>query len=283
MDKTVKFFKVFLFATMLVYNVACTKEEEYEEPNVTQYGTVKGAVNSIEGGRQGFKVSLTEHNSQHPLQVIVTEEDGCFNFSEVPVGSYKIDVQKEGFVCISKTVNDVEVRNEYEIQIEAKQVLYINVLMLPNSSYINGELKITDLNGNPIGNWITIQKYTPIIALRLYNETSQYISWYFFLWQSCYLQGARDTIIGNYSGFTGYGSYQIFSNISPSSGRISPGENVLVTLTINQNIYDLDYFSYEYSTLSLSANSSTHSYSKDIELDLPFVNITDMDEWTDDK
>lgn len=284
MDKIVKYFLVFLFAAMLVCNIACTKEEEEE---TSMYGTVKGIVTSSIGGNQGFKVSLLESDNNKPIQVIVTEEDGSFSFNNVAVGNYTIAVQKEGFYCIQVIVNNTIVNSnyydEYEIQVEGNQTIEIDIRMHPNSSYINDVFKVTDANGNAIGNYITIQKYTPIIAMRIYNETSQDISWYISRWNLCSLEGARDTVVGDYHGFTGFGTYQIFSDFSPSSGTISPGENVLITGTINQEIYALHYFSREYNSLSISANSSTHSYSKDITLVLPFVNITDMSEWHDKK
>ena len=263
MRKKMQFFLLFFFAVMIC-SVACKKKE------YSKYGIVKGIVTSTIGESQGFKVSLIEANSLQTIQVIVTEENGSFSFSNVAAGTYKIDVQKEGFYYVDNLNN--------EIHVEANQIIEVNIQMRPNSSYLNGELKITDANGNTISNRITIQKYTPIIALRLYNETTQNISWS-LNGNFCQLQGARDTIVGNYHGFTGYDTYPIFSDLSPHSGTIYPGENVLVIGTMNQNIYTLDYFSYKYTTLSLSLSTSRHSYK--IELDLPFVNITNMSEWYD--
>ena len=274
MDKIVKYFFVFLLATMIVCNAACSRGEETD-----LYGVVKGTVTPTIGESQGFKVSLIESNSNQTIHVIVTE-DGSFCFSNVVAGKYKIDVQKEGFYCIRVIVNNRIVNSDYEIQVEENQIVEVDIQMNPDSSYLNGELTIRDAYGNPIGNRITIPEYTQVIALRLYNETSQDISWYTRL-NSCYLEGARDTVVSGYSGFTGFGIYQIFSDFSPNSGTISPGENVLVTGIINQSIYELDYFSRENNTLSIYANSSTHMYRKDIELYLPFVNITDMSDWYD--
>ncbi len=285
MGKIVKYFWIFLFATMLVCNIAC-KKEEFEEPE--EYGIVKGIVTSnIINERQGFKVSLTETNSKQPIQVIVTEEDGSFCFSNVAAGTYKVDVKNEKFYCIQVTVDNTIINSnyagEFEIQVEANQIVAVDIQMQPYSSYINDGLKITDANGNTIENRITIQKYTPIITMRLYNKTTEYMQLNITRWQLCYLEGARDTVIDGHSGFTGLGTYQIFSDFSSSSETISPGENALITGTINQEIYTLDYFRRDNSYLSIYANSRAHSYSKGIDLYFPFVIISDMSEWHDKK
>lgn len=283
MDKKVKYILTLFFVTMIGY-ASCTNEET----DAIQYGSVNGTVSATFGQLQGFTVSLYEFDGTQPIRVVVTNQDGAFCFDKLAAGSYRINVQKENYECILMTVDSQMINriyvdyNEYEIILKENQTVNVTYEMQPNSSYINDELKITDEIGNPINDSITILKNTQMVGIRLYNETTRDISWDISSGLP-FLQGARDTIVGNYSGYTGYGTYRIFSEITPSSGKILPGENVLVTLTINQDIYDLDYFSRKYTTLTLSANNLTHYYSKKIELDLPFVNITDMSDWYDHK
>lgn len=261
---------------MIGYNVACTKDDNETKDSV-KYGTVRGSVSCVMGS-SGFKITLTHANGKEQVQVIVTGQDGVFCFTDVVPGNYIIEANKEGFDCDYIAINGtIKYNKSSEIQVVSNETTDVTFRMMPNSSYMNSELTITDAYGNPIGNSITISKYMPTISIKLLNETNKDISW--SLQSQCYLQGARDTVIGGYSGFVGYDMYYIFSNISPTNGTLSPGENVLIVGTINENIYALDRFSSQQTTLSLFIQGNVTSKRKDIELDLPFVELSDMSTW----
>lgn len=278
MENKMKNLVVYIFVTMIGYCVACTKDKEAD----LQYGSINGTISTTNGG-QGFTVTLADSSGGQALQVMVTEETGSFTFKNVLAGKYQINAQKEDYIWKWMWIDDIWVNNSHEINVVGNTTTDVNIYMESVSHGLSGELTITDINGNPINDRLTIPKYTTTIALKLFNETAKDISWYID-YRLCFLKGARDTVVGSYSGYTGFDMYYIFSDMMPSSGTLSPGENTLVVGTINQNIYALDRFSSKSTTLSIKAYiNNILPYSKDIELDLPFVNITDMSEWYDHK
>ena len=234
---------------------ACTEKEN--QPDIDTYGSVSCDVYGFgSSGSQGFKVTLSDPNGVQSPQVAITESNGIVYFSEVTAGKYTIDVQREGFVSQSKSIDVVN-----------NQTTYVSFQMSP-SSYNNDELTITDIAGNPIGDQIVIPKYTSTIAIKLYNGTTKDISW--GLQQICSISGKRDTTVGGYTGFT-YHTFYVFSDITPTNGTLSPGDITVITGIINPDIYTLDHYERALTTMRINSSTNIHSYSKTIELYFPFM------------
>lgn len=254
---------LYLIATMCCL-VACSEKEDSSESSM--YGVVNGLVRSTLGG-QGFKVTLADPNGIQPMQIAVTEPDGTFYFSEVYAGKYTINIYKEGFECGWMLVDGERAYNNQLITINENKTTEI-VVQMQSSLSTDNELTITDINGNPIGNQITIPKYTTTIAIKLFNETSQNVIW--DLRQNCFISGYRDTIVGNTIGYT-YHTFDVFSSISPTDGTLPPGGITIITGILNPDIYTLDRYSNHITEMYLTTYSSIHEMSKIIKLYFPFM------------
>ena len=242
--------------------MACTEKDGRTAAD--DYGIVSGKVVCYDGGN-AFKVTLADISGFQTSQVAVTESDGSFCFTEVLTGQYTIDVQKEGFVWGWMYVNGIRTSNP--IYVDNNQTTNIEVWM-QRSPYVNDELTITDISGNPIGDKIVIPRYTSTIAIKLYNGTSQNIYW--DLRQNCFVSGQRDTTVGSYTGYT-YHTFDIFSDISPTSGNLSPGDITIITGIINNDIYTLDRYGTCLTEMYLYGRSNTHTSNRTIELYFPFM------------
>lgn len=262
--RTIKYSSFLLGAAVMCIFVACTEKAEQSDAELP--GGINGCVRSNAGG-QGFRVSIVDPTGAQSPQVAVTGSDGTFCFSEVKAGKYTVDVQREGFEWGWMYIDGVRVSNGRSFVVKNNQTTEIDVYMQV-SSYMNEELTITDINGNPIGNQIVIPKYTSTIAIKLYNGTAQDASWN--LHKLCYISGERDTIIGTIPTYTRH-TFDIFTSISPTSGTLSPGDVTIITGIINPDIYTLDRYTQSLRELDLYSTVGYHSACKTIELYFPFM------------
>ncbi len=252
----------------LITNVimSCTKKDS---DDILEYGNISGYV-ICPSGVQGIKVSLIDPIGYQPKQVAVTDADGLFDFSYIVAGDYCIQAEREGFNVDRVLVDGTRIYENQTFYISANQTTNIIFYLSPSSEYLNDELTVTDFYDNPIGNRIIIPKYTSAITIKLYNGTYQDVHWN--LRHNCWISGYRDTVVGNYTGYT-YHTFELFEDVTPSEGTLSPGNIVLITGRINPDIYTLDRFDDHpiLRTLSLITQRSTHYTSSDIELYLPFM------------
>ena len=253
-----------LFAFLSLGTImSCSEKENNIEPS---YGEISGRVQCI-SGKQGFKVTLVDIDGVETPQIAVTSANGDFYFETLKAGKYKIDVQRNGFEWGGMSVDGEMVYNSHVFNVYQNQTTYIEVLMNPTSEYTDDEITVTDINGNPIGDAITVPKYTTTIAIKLYNGTSQNVNW--DLTHIRFVSGYRDTTVGNYNGFT-YHTFDFFNEVSPSTGTLTPGDITIITGIINPDIYTLDRLHESLTTMTLTTYSSTHAASKDIGLYLPW-------------
>lgn len=262
------FFRLFYLVVIMCFMVACSDKEDSSESSM--YGVVNGMVSCTQGGH-GFKVILSDPNDIQPMQVAVTESNGAFCFSEVVAGKYIIDVQRDGFALGVMTVNGEIVSYNHMVNVYKDQITNVLVQMVPTSGYIDDEITVTDMADNPIGSVITIPKYTTSIAIKLYNGTSQNVSW--SLRHRCFISGYKDTVVGNYEGHT-YHTFDVFDDVSPSSGSLAPGNVTVITGIINPQIYTLDRFSDyawdSYTKMTLFSSYNLTQHNRDIELLFPW-------------
>lgn len=256
-----------LVLSMILCLIACSDKSKKESMSIEQYGAIQGMIRcSI--GSQGFKVSLTNISSGQLLHTIVTDNDGTFVINDIPSGQYYINAEKDNCNWAWMTVNGSINTSDQKIYIDGNKTLDIIIQMQVDPSYFQNELTITDIYGNPIGDEITIQQYSSMIVIKLINETIQDFSWDLTKYY-CIISGYRDTIVGDYQGFT-YHTYDLFSNISPTSGTLGPSNDVVITGFINPEIYTLDrldnFSLSHYPMITLYMNNKR----RDISLYLPF-------------
>lgn len=263
-----KYTKNYFWLPLVVFTVGivigCSKNN-----TETSFGNVSGSIRCVTG-RQGFKVTLNDPTGLETPQVVVTTINGAFYFENIKAGRYTIDVKRNGFKVGTMTVNGeiVYPNPNYVINVYKDQITNVLVQMEPTSEYIDDEITVTDMADNPIGNVITIPKYTTSIALKLYNGTSQNVDW--SLRYNCFISGYKDTVVGDYEGYT-YHTFDIFDDVSPSSGSLAPGDITVITGIINPEIYTLNRLSSSsYTKIILSTYNSIHPANKDIELLFPW-------------
>jgi len=266
-----KLTSIYLWLPLLFFSIGitmgCSKAEDSTE---SALGSVSGSVKCVTGS-QGFKVTLTDAKGVESPQIAVTTINGSFNFDRVKAGKYIIDVQRDGFALGVMTVNGEIVSYNHMVNVYEDQITNVLVQMVPTSGYIDDEITVTDMADNPIGSVITIPKYTTSIAIKLYNGTSQNVSW--SLRHRCFISGYKDTVVGNYEGHT-YHTFDVFDDVSPSSGSLAPGNVTVITGIINPQIYTLDRFSDyawdSYTKMTLFSSYNLTQHNRDIELLFPW-------------
>jgi len=216
---------------------------------------VKGSV--IGGGAKtnGVKVSLENINDPSLKYVAVTDGYGYFEFQDIVGGTYNVDASKNGLSWGWYKDGNYTNQNDRFIDVYDNKDLII-YLMGSSTSY-QFSLDLTDMNGKPIGNSISIPKYTTTVAFRLYNGTNSPHSWAVYDSNTCFVS---DDI--------GYNSEQIFSSFSQTSGTLRPGDAIVLVGTINQGIFSVFQRSprYKYSILNFRSDFN----SKEVYLDIEF-------------
>jgi hypothetical protein len=245
---------------------ACTKEEKnIDPPETIYYGTINGFVETCNGLEGGVKVSITDPNDEQPTQTCVTDSNGEFTFDSIQEGFYMINAKKQNYIM--EVVIGAIPENPYMILVDKdkKNDIWIYMDCLSTYTYTK-DLRITDENGNPINNRITIPKYTPSIIIKLYNENTQSVS-YSIDPSLCSVYGGNMDVSGTHYNWK---LLPIFSDIYPRGGSIPPESNAIIYGAINTNIYTLDTYS-ETTRLPVLTLRYMNTKSKDICLFLPFI------------
>ena len=227
---------------------------EKDDVEVVKQFVVKGSVIGSGDKTNGVKISLGNINDPSLKYVAVTDGYGYFEFQDIVGGIYNVDASKDGLRWGWYKDGNYTNQNDRLINIHEDKDLII-YLMGSSTSY-QFDLDLTDVNGNPIGNSISIPKHTTTVAFRLYNGTTSNHSWSVFP-NNCFVS---DDI--------GYNLEYIFNSFSQTSGNLKPEDAIVVVGTINQGIFSVFQRSpyYKYSTLNFHSDFN----SKDVYLDIEF-------------
>lgn len=267
-----------VFILLLVGIVSCVKNDD-----TSKCGVVVGRVKPL-WGTGAFKVVLNKSGDEEEKHIVITSDNGNFIFRDIEQGSYVIDVVEDDFEMYEMFVNDSQIYNGHfeingdllynskSIEVVANQTVNVDILMYPTSTpnpNANEELTILDIQGNPIGGRITIEKYTPMISIKLFNETPEDIWWNIYSY--CQVMGDKDTVIGTYSTYVTH-LVDLFSSLSPVEGALSPGQQVVIVGIIDEEIYEMHDLNVYYPQISLTYGVGQISCTrKSIGLDLPFA------------
>jgi len=245
--------KVFIFGAIIfgLLFLGCDKDDV----EMVEQFVVKGSVIGSGAKTNGVKVSLENTNDSSLKYVVVTDGYGYFEIQDIVGGIYNVDASKNGLNWGWYKDGNYTNQNDRFIDVYDNKDLII-YLMGSSTSYHFG-LDLTDMNGSPIGNSISIPKYTTTVAFRLYNDTNSAHSWAVYNTNTCFVS---DDI--------GYNSERIFSSFSQTSGTLKPGDAIVLIGTINQGIFSVFQRSprYKYSTLDFHSGFN----SKDVYLDIEF-------------
>ena len=227
------------------------------ETNAQVVGIVE-CMNQTWSQPNGVKVVLSNQSDNSIEHIAVTGSDGHFQFDDIEAGVYSIEAIKEGYEWIWMVDDDVVNHTNNIIQIVGGKTKEIKILLNRSSyeSIMTFNLKITDMNGNPIES-IHVPKYTTTVAFMLYNDTDMSHVWSLGSIDHCFVSDDR-----------GFYLEYLFDNITPTSGTLEPGNNVVVIGTINQNIWNI------YTNKPYYVSSSIGIYngiaSKSINLNIDF-------------
>lgn len=221
---------------------------------VVEKFVVKGSVIGSGAATNGVKVSFENINDPSLKYVAITNNYGYFEFQDIVGGTYNMDASKDGLKW--GWYKDGNYTNQNNMVINISEDKDLVIYLMGSSTSYQFDLDLTDMSGNPIGNSISIPKYTTTVAFRLYNGTTSSHSWSVFP-NNCFVS---DDI--------GYNLEYIFNSFSQISGNLKPGDAIVVVGTINQGIFSVFQSSpcYKYSILNFHSDFN----SKDVYLDIEF-------------
>lgn len=229
MYKKLQILGIIIYALLLL--LSCDKEVIVER-NATLHGSIENIHH--ETHNYGFKITLENISDPSLKYVAISDRNGAFVFNDIIAGAYSIDAVKDGYgIKWVWMIDDGEVNHRDRlVELKAGQIKELTITMSEyyNSSNSQFKLDLTDVSGAPIENSVFIPKYSTTVAFRLYNGTDKEQIWSVDFTDSCFV-----------SGFLNYQYYfeRIFSSFSQTSGRLKPGDTVVLVGTINQEIFKI--------------------------------------------
>lgn len=241
-----------MIALPILLFMGCT--EKIENVEMTIDGRVGKYPFAHTSGMAGFIVTLSDPAGIEPTQTYITESDGSFRFIDLGQNTYQINVERDNWVWRSMAYGDES--NDWDIlfrvaneshTIETKSGSTTRALVFMDKTSNDEDLTITDINGNPIGDIISVPNGTVTLGLRIYNNTMSDRYWWVDIDNSLSICGTRDTVVqggnGQYThGYTGIYCYPLYTGITQDSGTLSPGNVMMVVININPEIYTIDHY-----------------------------------------
>lgn len=208
---------------------SCNNQASIENNAYSQINGAVEVLNDYWSQPNGVKIILTNQFDTSIKHVAVTGSDGLFNFYDIEEGIYSIEAVKEGFRWIWMVDDGVVNHRDNLIQLIAGETKEISILLESNSSSsLTFNLKLTDVNGNPIDGSLKIPKYATTVAFKLYNGTDKRHSWSVESLDHCFVSDDR-----------GIKLEYIFDDFTPMAGTLAPGNNAVLVGTINQKIWSV--------------------------------------------
>lgn len=243
---------VFLICSLLL--VCCNKEE------IVEICTIKGRIitNTNNIHSNGIKITLENVSDPSLKYIVISDVNGDFEVHDIIPGTYSVDAVKDGLEWGWMQDEGVVMhQNNRLVNLASGQIKEL-IIYLKGQNTIGWEfeLDLTDINGNPIGDNLSVPKSASAIAFRLFNSTSDSHPW------------SINTDYCFVSDDIGYKSEYIFSSVSPCTGTLKPGDSVVIIGIINQKIFDIfqNYPRYMYNILTFNSGFAR----KEVYLDIAF-------------
>ncbi len=250
---TMMYKRVYIFIILLLglLLLSCNKEE------VEEKCTIIGSIIGSGIHPNGVKVVFENISDPSLKYIAISDVNGAFEFLDVVAGTYSVDALKEDLKWGWMTGG--QVINQYDrlISLQEGQTKELIIYMMGSSYSSSFHLDLTDINGSPVGNSVSIPKYATTVAFRLYNGTNSNHSWEVSNTDRCFVS---DDI--------GYEMEYIFESFSQTSGTLKPGDSVVLVGTINQKIFSVFQSSPRYSSCILDFYSDFSR--KEVYLDIEF-------------
>lgn len=223
----IKTYKSFTILALVIL-LGCSKNDEEIAKHCGINGTIDVGT-TYWSHPNGFKITIKDVADSSVKHVAVSDANGNFEFRDIEAGTYSINAEKEDYRWVWMFDDGVVNYRNKLIELNNDHIKDIKILMNYDSPYYSdSSLDITDVFGNPIGDYIEVPKYTTTIAIRLYNGTDQSQYWS--------VQNIDRCIVFDEQGM----DYEYtFSSFSATSGTLAPGDNVVLVGIINQRIYDI--------------------------------------------
>ena len=205
--------------TFMLLLLSCSKEE----PRLSGC-SINGTIDHK--NPNGVVITLQNVSDPSVKHVAVSDTKGYFGFQDIMAGTYSIDATKDGYKWIWM-VDDGAVNHRNKlIELKGGQSKEVTIYMSGGASITDFQLELTDINGNPIGNSVSISKTTTTISFRLFNGTGSNQAWSVGHTDQCFLTDGHDM-------------EYVFSSFGPTSGTLKPGDNVVVIGAINSKIFNI--------------------------------------------
>ena len=246
---------IILLSSLLMFN-SCENTPPDDSKNI--YQTKCNILGELR--IKGVKITLKHEDNDLIEYVAVSDASGVFSFDDIVEGKYSVSIERQGYRWGYMIVD-----GEYEfftniIEIKDRETKSLEIILYITSESLNEfEYEITDVDGLPIYNSVSIEREQSILTFRLYNKTGNDVRWTINGVDRCYLTDGRDI-------------EYIFSYFSETSGVIPAGQSILVSGMINKNIYSF----YENHYIMSNINKLTFSCgnvfaeSKEMILDIDF-------------
>lgn len=219
-----RFITLLFLLTLLL--ASCQKTEE------TKTGTINGKISfiSLDAARGAVKVQLQNASDASDTDIAFSEQDGSFTFKDVKSGFYYITPTKDGYSWIWTVVNDNQtvhkLSSDKRIKVVAGGITDLKILMGGSNE---DELSILTPQREPI-NKLEINKGEGSASFVIFNGTGTERN--FSISCRCLFKESFD-------------AFSLFTSISPSSGKLSPGASILITCNIDQRVYNGELFYYD--------------------------------------
>lgn len=257
-----KSFRIIAVVTLVAFCALFLSSCNKTEDNLS--ATIEGRVCEsfiTTSGISGVRVTLRDISGIEADQVAVTGGDGIYSFNGLSQRTYTIEAEKDGWHRVLITPVDSWESTNYNnsttdnhISVEPGETKIVMISMLKNSSS-GGSLEITDRNGNPICENLTVPRGETSVGVWLKNNSSNDVSWNLsnINWT---IGGYNDTVYypGTSREFPWHTDTYYFSpilSISPEEGVVGHGSATLVTIHINLDMYKYDYYTMDYVPFSL--------------------------------
>lgn len=217
-----------LIATLLL--IGCSKKQEI----VYNQCGIDGVITdwSLSPNPSAVLVSIENSSDNTQTHTAVSDGDGKFRFRDIVAGKYKISIKKDGYGIWGTTIDGVLAHHNRWIELQDNKIKNLEII-IKNENQPFEHLDLSDIYGHPINESIHITKYSPVVAFKLHNGTSNSLCFNVSNSENCF-------IYCTCMPYT-YGMLYIFKSFSPTSGEVKPGEEVVLIGEVDMDFYDFCY------------------------------------------